>query len=67
MIYICDPCGITRDRLSGWQDHILTEKHKKNMDDSTHKCKKCGSCFIINKESSEDKKRFNDHSKMYLK
>ena len=63
MIYVCEPCDITRDRPSAWKDHLLTEKHKKNVSNATDVCENCESYFVINKKSIKDKKRLDEHKK----
>lgn len=61
LIYVCDPCAITRDRPSVWENHKLTEKHKNNVHTADEVCNICGSCFIINKKGTKDQKRFDSH------
>ena len=64
MLYICMPCEIKPMKIkTKWIDHCNTKKHKNNLKKATHKCLKCGSCFIYDKESPENNKEFDVHMK----
>jgi hypothetical protein len=61
MLYICDVCPRIVKGPVKWLEHCNTIKHKNNLLKATHICLKCNSCFIYEKNSLENKEKFETH------